>query len=207
MACNNCVCWWIIAYPFDACGWHLLEYSKVRNSQFCVSGFVPSDSFTAKPTAAINQVPPLHHLLFLPSPAIIPFVHIEALTSHSPQIRSITPFPILRFQIINPRFWPVRVHTLFSWVALRAILACRECGGCVLNNSRREILNLDWAEEKSMGEGVPIYLYLVAFFCTSGAIALALLHIYRHLLNYTEPTFQRFIVRIVFMVPVSHSIN
>ncbi|MED6131046.1 hypothetical protein PIB30_116814 [Stylosanthes scabra] len=50
--------------------------------------------------------------------------------------------------------------------------------------------------------GVPIYLYIVAFFCTCGAIALALLHIYRHLLNYTEPTFQRYIVRIIFMVPV-----
>ncbi|XP_027366111.1 transmembrane protein 184A-like [Abrus precatorius] len=53
-----------------------------------------------------------------------------------------------------------------------------------------------------MGALIPIYLYVVAFFCTCGAIALALLHIYRHLLNYTEPTFQRFIVRIVFMVPV-----
>ncbi|ERN03227.1 hypothetical protein AMTR_s00003p00174480 [Amborella trichopoda] len=29
-----------------------------------------------------------------------------------------------------------------------------------------------------------------------------MLHIYRHLLNYTEPTYQRYIVRIVFMVPV-----
>ncbi|KAL2325675.1 hypothetical protein Fmac_024733 [Flemingia macrophylla] len=49
---------------------------------------------------------------------------------------------------------------------------------------------------------VSLLLYIVAFLCTSGAIALALLHIYRHLLNYTEPTYQRFIVRIVFMVPV-----
>lgn len=31
---------------------------------------------------------------------------------------------------------------------------------------------------------------------------LAMLHIYRHLLNYTEPTYQRYIVRIIFMVPV-----
>ncbi|KAI4349843.1 hypothetical protein L6164_010392 [Bauhinia variegata] len=53
-----------------------------------------------------------------------------------------------------------------------------------------------------MGELVPFYYYVVAFFCTSGAIALSVLHIYRHLLNYTEPTYQRFIVRIVFMVPV-----
>ncbi|KAG4907244.1 hypothetical protein AAZX31_20G080000 [Glycine max] len=49
---------------------------------------------------------------------------------------------------------------------------------------------------------VPIFLYIVAFICTCGAIALSLLHIYKHLLNYTEPTYQRFIVRIVFMVPV-----
>ncbi|XP_054800948.1 uncharacterized protein LOC129305060 [Prosopis cineraria] len=53
-----------------------------------------------------------------------------------------------------------------------------------------------------MGELVPIYFSVVAFLCTSGAIALAALHIYRHLLNYTEPTYQRFIVRIIFMVPV-----
>ncbi|KAI8028049.1 Transmembrane protein 184A [Camellia lanceoleosa] len=48
----------------------------------------------------------------------------------------------------------------------------------------------------------PIYYILVALPCTIGAIALALLHIYRHLLNYTEPTYQRYIVRIIFMVPV-----
>nr|XP_043622691.1 transmembrane protein 184B-like [Erigeron canadensis] len=48
----------------------------------------------------------------------------------------------------------------------------------------------------------PIYYILIAFPCTVGAIALALVHIYRHLLNYTEPTYQRFIVRIIFMVPV-----
>ncbi|KAK7284481.1 hypothetical protein RJT34_19227 [Clitoria ternatea] len=53
-----------------------------------------------------------------------------------------------------------------------------------------------------MGVLVPLFLYVVAFFCTTGAIALAVLHIYRHLLNYTEPTYQRFIVRIIFMVPV-----
>ncbi|KAI9082603.1 hypothetical protein K1719_035472 [Acacia pycnantha] len=53
-----------------------------------------------------------------------------------------------------------------------------------------------------MGEAVPIYYSIVAFFCTGGAIALAVLHIYKHLLNYTEPTYQRFIVRIIFMVPV-----
>ncbi|CAL5329941.1 unnamed protein product [Camellia sinensis] len=48
----------------------------------------------------------------------------------------------------------------------------------------------------------PIYYIFVALPCTIGAIALALLHIYRHLLNYTEPTYQRYIVRIIFMVPV-----
>ncbi|KAL3538410.1 hypothetical protein ACH5RR_001776 [Cinchona calisaya] len=48
----------------------------------------------------------------------------------------------------------------------------------------------------------PVYYILVAFPCTIGAIALVIFHIYRHLLNYTEPTYQRFIVRIIFMVPV-----
>lgn len=47
-----------------------------------------------------------------------------------------------------------------------------------------------------------IYFSIVAFICTVGAISLAIMHIYRHLLNYTEPTYQRFIVRIIFMVPV-----
>lgn len=48
----------------------------------------------------------------------------------------------------------------------------------------------------------PIYYVIVAFPCTVGAMALAMSHIYRHLLNYTEPVFQRYIVRIIFMVPV-----
>ncbi|KAG6513018.1 transmembrane protein 184A-like [Zingiber officinale] len=48
----------------------------------------------------------------------------------------------------------------------------------------------------------PLLFVIVAFPCTVGAISLAMLHIYRHLLNYTEPTYQRYIVRIVFMVPV-----
>ncbi|KAL4588400.1 hypothetical protein LXL04_001285 [Taraxacum kok-saghyz] len=48
----------------------------------------------------------------------------------------------------------------------------------------------------------PVYYILVALPCTLGAIGLVLLHIYRHLLNYTEPTYQRYIVRIIFMVPV-----
>ncbi|CAN0897464.1 Flap endonuclease 1 [Linum grandiflorum] len=53
-----------------------------------------------------------------------------------------------------------------------------------------------------MVETAPIYYIIIAFFCTVGAIAFAVAHIYKHLLNYTEPTYQRFIVRIVFMVPV-----
>ncbi|XP_006841552.2 transmembrane protein 184B [Amborella trichopoda] len=48
----------------------------------------------------------------------------------------------------------------------------------------------------------PLYFVVIAFPCTIGSICLAMLHIYRHLLNYTEPTYQRYIVRIVFMVPV-----
>uniref|UniRef100_A0A7N0U765 Transmembrane protein 184A n=1 Tax=Kalanchoe fedtschenkoi TaxID=63787 RepID=A0A7N0U765_KALFE len=53
-----------------------------------------------------------------------------------------------------------------------------------------------------MGHSTPIYLDVVAFACTVGAVSLAVLHIYRHLLNYTEPIYQRYIVRIIFMVPV-----
>ena len=50
---------------------------------------------------------------------------------------------------------------------------------------------------------VPVYYIIVALPCTLGVIALAIFHIYRHLMNYTEPTYQRYIVRIIFMVPVS----
>ncbi|KAB1214955.1 hypothetical protein CJ030_MR5G009955 [Morella rubra] len=53
-----------------------------------------------------------------------------------------------------------------------------------------------------MWEMVPIYFSIVAFICAVGAIGLAIMHIYRHLLNYTEPSYQRLIVRIIFMVPV-----
>ncbi|CAN1161691.1 Transmembrane protein 184B [Linum perenne] len=53
-----------------------------------------------------------------------------------------------------------------------------------------------------MAESVPMYYSVIAFFCTVGAIVFAVSHIYKHLQNYTEPTYQRFIVRIVFMVPV-----
>ncbi|GAA0187277.1 hypothetical protein Leryth_017275 [Lithospermum erythrorhizon] len=48
----------------------------------------------------------------------------------------------------------------------------------------------------------PIFYILIALPCSVAATTLAILHIYRHLLNYTEPTYQRFIVRIIFMVPV-----
>lgn len=52
----------------------------------------------------------------------------------------------------------------------------------------------------------PIFYILIALPCTIGAITLAIHHIYNHLLNYTEPTYQRYIVRIIFMVPVSSPI-
>lgn len=57
----------------------------------------------------------------------------------------------------------------------------------------------------AMADSVPIYFSIIAFLCTVGSIALAICHIYRHLINYTEPIYQRYIVRIIFMVPVSVS--
>ncbi|PIA40736.1 hypothetical protein AQUCO_02400066v1 [Aquilegia coerulea] len=48
----------------------------------------------------------------------------------------------------------------------------------------------------------PIIFIIIAFPCVIGSIVLAIFHIYRHLINYTEPTYQRYIVRIIFMVPV-----
>uniref|UniRef100_A0A0D6QY56 Transmembrane protein 184A n=1 Tax=Araucaria cunninghamii TaxID=56994 RepID=A0A0D6QY56_ARACU len=47
-----------------------------------------------------------------------------------------------------------------------------------------------------------LWYIIVAFPCTVAATLLAIWHIYKHLLNYTEPTFQRYIVRIIFMVPI-----
>ncbi|KAG8098833.1 hypothetical protein GUJ93_ZPchr0013g37015 [Zizania palustris] len=41
-----------------------------------------------------------------------------------------------------------------------------------------------------------------ALLCASAATVIALVHIYRHLLHYAEPIYQRFIVRLIFMVPV-----
>ncbi|GAV87377.1 Solute_trans_a domain-containing protein, partial [Cephalotus follicularis] len=77
---------------------------------------------------------------------------------------------------------------------------------------RREIRVSNFTKEKigeevveEMGELGTIYINGIAFICTVGAIALAIFHIYRHLLNYTEPTYQRFIVRIIFMVPDSRT--
>lgn len=71
----------------------------------------------------------------------------------------------------------------------------------VIGDSRGESnWKLFWLK---MGVSVPTYMSIITFFCTVGAIALAVFHIYRHLKNYTEPTYQRYIVRIIFMVPVS----
>jgi predicted Co/Zn/Cd cation transporter (cation efflux family) len=44
-----------------------------------------------------------------------------------------------------------------------------------------------------------------ALVCAAAASVVALTHIYRHLLHYVEPIYQRFIVRIIFMVPVTLS--
>lgn len=41
-----------------------------------------------------------------------------------------------------------------------------------------------------------------ALVCAAAATVIALVHIYRHLLHYAEPIYQRFIVRLIFMVPV-----
>jgi hypothetical protein len=41
--------------------------------------------------------------------------------------------------------------------------------------------------------------------CTIGASAIAIWHIYMHLRNYTEPTYQRYTVRIIFMIHVRSS--
>jgi hypothetical protein len=46
-----------------------------------------------------------------------------------------------------------------------------------------------------------------ALACAAAATVVALGHIYRHLLHYAEPVYQRFIVRIIFMVPVMPSIQ
>eukprot|EP00249_Psilotum_nudum_P022163 c28398_g1_i5 orf=883-2325(+) len=47
-----------------------------------------------------------------------------------------------------------------------------------------------------------LFTIVIAAVCTCGAVILAIWHIYMHLTNYTEPTYQRYIVRIIFMVPV-----
>lgn len=43
----------------------------------------------------------------------------------------------------------------------------------------------------------------ISLACTVVAIMISSWHITMHLRNYTEPTYQRYIVRIIFMVPVS----
>ncbi|XP_057840642.1 uncharacterized protein LOC131050448 [Cryptomeria japonica] len=47
-----------------------------------------------------------------------------------------------------------------------------------------------------------LLLVAIAFPCTVAASGLSLWHVYNHLRNYTEPSYQRYIVRIIFMVPV-----
>jgi hypothetical protein len=61
------------------------------------------------------------------------------------------------------------------------------------------------ASEHSAVSG-PAYI-LIAFVCTAFACVTSIVHILRHLQNYTEPVFQRYIVRIIFMVPVSLSVS
>ncbi|CAI5978474.1 unnamed protein product [Closterium sp. NIES-65] len=46
---------------------------------------------------------------------------------------------------------------------------------------------------------------VVSLVCTVFAVFLSVRHIVMHLRNYTEPTYQRYIVRIIFMVPVRAS--
>ncbi|KAL3696485.1 hypothetical protein R1sor_010561 [Riccia sorocarpa] len=47
-----------------------------------------------------------------------------------------------------------------------------------------------------------LFFEFVAGICAVSAIIVALVHIFNHLRNYTEPTYQRYTVRIIFMVPV-----
>jgi hypothetical protein len=44
--------------------------------------------------------------------------------------------------------------------------------------------------------------HVVAGVCAYAGMALALLQIIQHLRHYSEPVFQRYIVRIIFMVPM-----
>jgi hypothetical protein len=54
-------------------------------------------------------------------------------------------------------------------------------------------------------DGVWAAYRAAALACAAAATVVALGHIYRHLLHYAEPVYQRFIVRIIFMVPVMPS--
>ncbi|KAJ0079703.1 hypothetical protein Patl1_24658 [Pistacia atlantica] len=67
-----------------------------------------------------------------------------------------------------------------------------------------ETLQFEVSTYFKMGDIVPIYYHIIAFICTVGATALAVFHIYRHLLNYTEPTYQRYIVPHHFYGPSLH---
>ncbi|KAK4793591.1 hypothetical protein SAY86_024026 [Trapa natans] len=65
------------------------------------------------------------------------------------------------------------------------------------------VISVIWSYHLLGMADLELILYFVtAFVCTVGSIALAIFHIYNHLLNYTEPIYQRYIVRIIFMVPV-----
>lgn len=75
------------------------------------------------------------------------------------------------------------------------------CGGFFFFFGDLEVLLVDL--NFGMADLESIVFIVTAFFCTIGSMALAIFHIYRHLLNYTEPIYQRYIVRIIFMVPVS----
>ncbi|CAM6124832.1 unnamed protein product [Calypogeia fissa] len=49
---------------------------------------------------------------------------------------------------------------------------------------------------------VKIIVAVVAGICALGAVLISTMHILNHLRNYTEPTYQRYTVRIIFMVPI-----
>ena len=52
------------------------------------------------------------------------------------------------------------------------------------------------------GWAVAVAYTTAALACAAAATVVVIRLIYRHLLHYAEPTHQRFIVRVIFMVPV-----
>ncbi|GMH15490.1 hypothetical protein Nepgr_017331 [Nepenthes gracilis] len=87
----------------------------------------------------------------------------------------------------------------------------RKVNGVIVQNwKRRGVQPIDMVPSQKdkacgvivRGAMVPIYYGIIALLCSIGAIALAMFHIYRPLMNYMEPTYQRHIVQIIFMVPV-----